>query len=96
MDEDFDDIWDLVRYCSKTVAPPWPALREVYCRGKVANVIGLHDSTKTAEELGLVKEVEPHRYRITVKGYKLAEKLWGPREVACREKRKRSLWDLID
>lgn len=71
-------------------------MREAYCRGQVVNVIGLYDSIKTAEELGLIKEVGSGQYRITLKGFEVAEKLWSPREVACREKRKRSLWDLLD
>lgn len=94
MDEEFDDIWRLVEGSSQGVAPPWEALRKFYCDKHPLPLLVI-DSLLTAEELGFIKRVDDLKWRLTVKGYKVAEKLWGPKEVACKDKKKQSVWDLL-
>ena len=96
MTEEFDDeIWELVKNSPQGVAPPWDALKEFYCRDKPSGLWHL-DSLLTAIELGFIKEVGHLKWRLTIKGYKMAEKLWGPKEEACKEeKRKHSIWNII-
>lgn len=96
MDEEFDDIWELVEGSSQGVAPPWRALKEFYCKERPMPFFVI-DSLLTAEELGFIKEVGRFEWRLTVKGYKMAERLWGPKEQVCVEKKKggKSVWDLL-
>ena len=76
----FDDaVWELViDYCETSeVAPPWPALRMLYKYNTIPCPICYSKYLETAEELGLVKKDSIGEWRLTEKGYKLAERLWG-------------------
>ena len=91
------DIKSLVEDYPGGVESPWRALKEYYCKERPC-VLWCFDSLQTAVELGFIKEVGVLKYRLTVKGYKMAERLWGSKEEACKEedqKEKRSLWDLF-
>lgn len=79
-DLDDDPVWKLVQNYSKRVHPPWRALRLLYLHHSESIIDPLSSvwgSLTTAEELGWVKRISLVRWRLTVKGYKIAERLWG-------------------
>lgn len=98
VEDEFDEIWELVKNSTPGVAPPWKALKEFYCQ-EHPHPFFVIDSLTTAEELGFIKEVGHLQWRLTVKGYRMAERLWGPKEKACECEPKRpkppSIWGLL-